>query len=52
MVDFEREQPESPDWLNSGGSLCPSLTTYVPVLASPAFVQLAAPFSPTLWLAG
>jgi len=41
------EQPESPEWLNSGGSLRSSLTSFAVVLTSPAFVQPLAPFSPT-----
>jgi len=40
------EHLESPDALESGGSLRSSLTAFTAVLTSPAFLQRVAPFIP------
>jgi len=40
------KQHESPEAFDSGDSLCSSLTTFASVLASSAFAERRAPFSP------
>jgi len=42
-----RRQRESPDAVDSMGSLRASLAVLAPVLTSPVFVYSVAPFSPT-----
>jgi len=46
LPDWNREQRESLDALDSGGSLRSSLASLAVVLASPAFVESVAPFIP------